>query len=127
MARALGGVISLCPVTTWMVDSRGVLGPDGHIRCGDTGWPTAPLSTGWLVVVSGDTGSGHRVDSSGRPGEGGSLHLYSAYWFVHRCGVGCSRPDGPLAVSKDRSSSRCGPGQFGVRDRCKGSTSLLAR
>src|SRR5262249_43160945 len=38
-----------------------------------------PLSAGWLVLVSGDPGSGDRPDSGGLPGLGGSLHLCSAH------------------------------------------------
>ncbi len=127
VADAIGGVISLCPVAIWMVGSGGVLGSDGHIRCSDTGGPAASLSTGGLVLVSGDTGSGDRVGSSGAPSNGRSLHLCSAHWFVHPCSVGCSGSAGPLAASEHCSPGRGGSRDFGVRDHCMGSASVLGK
>lgn len=95
-----------------MVGGRGYPGSACRIDRGDPGHSASPVSFRRMVLVSGNAGAGHGLDSSRTPGNGGSLCLRAAHWDFHRVGLGSPGLSGAGVLPAHHDSSR---GSFNTR------------
>ena len=60
----------------------------------------ASVSGGWLAVVPGNACAGHRLGPGGRPGDGGSVHVYSFHRPLRHGGLGREGLAGGAGISR---------------------------